>query len=98
MISCAKLAQLGVVLPDPPAPRGDYAPDLVHHGVVYVSGQLLREGNLTITGPVTSATLQDDLKRAGRGCFAHGARSIKPLGWKMWRHRGRLTRHGFSAL
>lgn len=37
MISCAELAQLGVVLPDPPAPRGDYVPDVVHRGVVYVS-------------------------------------------------------------
>lgn len=71
MISCAKLAQLGVVLPDPPARRRDYVPDVVHRGVVYVSGQLLREGNLTITGPVTSATSQDDLKRAGRACCAH---------------------------
>ncbi|CRM79474.1 hypothetical protein [Pseudomonas sp. 8 R 14] len=42
MISCADLAQLGVVLPDPPAPRGDYVPDVVHRGVVYVSGRLLR--------------------------------------------------------
>lgn len=71
MISCAKLAQLGVVLPDPPARRRDYVPDVVHRGVVYVSGQLFREGNLTITGPVTSATSQDDLKRAGRACCAH---------------------------
>lgn len=43
MISCAKLAQIGVVLPEPLAPRGDYVPDVVHRGVVYVSGQLLRE-------------------------------------------------------
>lgn len=56
MIWCAKLAQIGVVLPEPLAPRGDYVPDVVHRGVVYVSGQLLREGNLTITGPVTSTT------------------------------------------
>ncbi len=29
MISCAKLAQLGVVLPDPPATRGDYVSHVV---------------------------------------------------------------------
>jgi enamine deaminase RidA (YjgF/YER057c/UK114 family) len=55
----------------PPASRGDYVSDVVHRGVVYVSGQLLREDNLTITGPVTSATSQDDLKRAGCACCAH---------------------------
>lgn len=71
MISCAKLAQLGVVLPDPPARRRDYVPDVVHRWVVYVSGQLLRGGNLTITGPVTSATSQDDLKRTDRACCAY---------------------------
>jgi hypothetical protein len=38
MISCGKLAQLGVVLPDPLAP---------HRGEVYVSGQLLREGKIS---------------------------------------------------
>lgn len=57
MISCAELAQLGVVLPT--RPRRDYVPDVVQRGVVYVSSRLLREGNLTITGPVTSATSQN---------------------------------------
>ena len=76
MISRAKLAQLGVVLPDPPAPRGDYVPAVVHGGVVYVSGQLSREGNLTITGPVTSATSQDDIKRAGRACVLRALSAI----------------------
>lgn len=56
MISCAEIARLGVVLPDPPAPRGDYVPDVVHRGVVYVSGQLLREGNLTITPHKTTSS------------------------------------------
>ena len=76
MISRANLAQLGVVLPDPPAPRGDYVPAVVHGGVVYVSGQLSREGNLTITGPVTSATSQEDLKRAGRACVLRALSAI----------------------
>lgn len=76
MISRAKLAQLGVVLPDPPAPRGDYVPAVVHGGVVYVSGQLSREGNLTITGPVTSATSQEDIKRAGRACVLRALSAI----------------------
>jgi len=55
----------------PTRPRRDYVPDVVRRGVVYVSDHLLREGNLTITGPVTSATSQDDLKRAGRAGCAH---------------------------
>jgi len=42
-----------------PAPGGDYVPDVVRRGMAYASGQLLREGNLTITGPVTSATSQN---------------------------------------
>lgn len=68
MISRAKLAQLGVVLPEPPKPRGDYVPVVVYGGVAYVSGQLSRDGDFTIVGPVTSATPQEDLKRAARAC------------------------------
>jgi enamine deaminase RidA (YjgF/YER057c/UK114 family) len=68
MISRAKLAQLGIVLPEPPMPRGEYVPAVVHNGVVYVSGQLSRVGDYTIAGPVTSATPQHDIARAGRVC------------------------------
>lgn len=68
MISRAKLAQLGIVLPEPPTPRGEYVPVVVHGGVAYVSGQLSRIGNHTIAGPVTSATSQHDIARAARAC------------------------------
>jgi enamine deaminase RidA (YjgF/YER057c/UK114 family) len=76
MISRAKLAQLGVVLPEPPAPRGEYVPAVVHGGVVYVSGQLSREGNFTITGPVSSATPQDLIKRAAHACVLRALSAI----------------------
>ena len=68
MISRAKLAQLGIVLPEPPAPRGQYVPAVVHDNVVYISGQLSRVGDYTLTGPVTSATSQHDIERAARVC------------------------------
>jgi enamine deaminase RidA (YjgF/YER057c/UK114 family) len=68
MISRAKLAQLGIVLPEPPAPRGEYVPVVVHGGVAYVSGQLSRVGTHTITGPITAGTPLPEITRAARVC------------------------------
>jgi enamine deaminase RidA (YjgF/YER057c/UK114 family) len=35
----AKLKSLGIVLPQPPTPRGSYVPGVIHNGVLYLSGQ-----------------------------------------------------------
>ncbi len=34
----AKLREMNLQLPEPPAPKGNYVPVLVHGGVAYVSG------------------------------------------------------------
>jgi|SRR4051812_42925335 enamine deaminase RidA (YjgF/YER057c/UK114 family) len=40
------LKESGIVLPDCPAPKGNYVPGLVHNGILYLSGQgpLLENG------------------------------------------------------
>jgi enamine deaminase RidA (YjgF/YER057c/UK114 family) len=43
-----KLAELGLVLPEPPVAAGAYVPCVVHHGLVYVSGQLAIEGGRVV--------------------------------------------------
>jgi enamine deaminase RidA (YjgF/YER057c/UK114 family) len=40
----ARLAERGIHLPPPPAPRGTYVPVTVHGGVAYVAGQIVLEG------------------------------------------------------
>jgi enamine deaminase RidA (YjgF/YER057c/UK114 family) len=41
----ARLAERGIHLPPPPAPRGTYRPVVVSGGTAYVSGQILLEGS-----------------------------------------------------
>ena len=46
----AKLNELGVTLPDAPAPAANYVPYVVAGDMVYVSGQISADGNGLITG------------------------------------------------
>jgi len=49
----AKLAELGLALPPPPAPAGSYVPFRIHGNTLYVSGVLpVRDGNITHAGQV----------------------------------------------
>lgn len=46
----AKLNELGVTLPDAPAPAANYVPYVVAGDMVYVSGQISADGSGLITG------------------------------------------------
>ena len=46
----ARLAELGLVLPDTPAPAANYVSFVQSGSMVYVSGQVSRDGNGFITG------------------------------------------------
>jgi enamine deaminase RidA (YjgF/YER057c/UK114 family) len=52
----ARLAELGITLPDTPAPVANYVPFVAARGMVYVSGQVSRDES----GPLTGR-LGDDL-------------------------------------
>jgi enamine deaminase RidA (YjgF/YER057c/UK114 family) len=34
-----RVKELGIVIPPPPTPRGNYMPGIVHNGLLYISGQ-----------------------------------------------------------
>lgn len=63
-----KLSEMGVVLPNPPAPAGSYVPAVRTGNLVFVSGQIpLRDGRVAFTGKVTDQNI-GDAKESARLC------------------------------
>ncbi|MCA8003339.1 RidA family protein [Burkholderia metallica] len=64
----SRLSQLGMTLPPAPSPRGVYEGVVIHEGIAYVIGQVSRDGDEVIAGPVGPATPRDVIQRASRTC------------------------------
>jgi len=64
-----KLSQLGIDLPDAPAPAANYVPYVVSGNMVYISGQLpLVGGALQITGHVGDGVSTEQAAEQARLC------------------------------
>lgn len=69
----SRLADLGIVLPDPPKPVASYVPAARTGDLLVVSGQLpFKDGGLLATGPVPSAVSIEDAMEAARWCGING--------------------------
>lgn len=64
----AKLATLGVVLPDAPAPAANYVPYVVDGKTVYVSGQMSANVDGLITGKLGADLTAQDGAEAAKAC------------------------------
>ena len=64
----ARLAELGVTLPDAPAPAANYVPWAVVGNLVYVSGQISMADGAFITGKLGDDMSVDDGAAAARTC------------------------------
>ncbi|MFT4742339.1 MAG: enamine deaminase RidA (YjgF/YER057c/UK114 family) [Yoonia sp.] len=64
----AKLATLGVTLPDAPAPAANYVPFVVDANTVYVSGQISAGPDGLITGKLGADVSIEDGAAAARSC------------------------------
>ena len=64
----AKLAMLGVTLPDAPAPAANYVPFVVNGNTVYVSGQISANSDGLITGKLGSDLTPEQGAAAAKAC------------------------------
>lgn len=91
-----RLAELGVSLPDTPAPAANYVPFVVVGNLVHISGQISQDQHGLIKGRLgedlaveqgaeaarrCAIALLSQLKRACGGDFARVARAVKLVGF-----------------
>ena len=67
----ARLADLGITLPDAPAPAANYVPFVVTGNTVYVSGQISNGPDGLITGRLGDGMDVDAGAAAARSCAFH---------------------------
>lgn len=64
----ARLAELGITLPDAPAPAANYVPYVQSGAMLYVSGQISNGPNGLITGKLGADMSVDDAAAAAKCC------------------------------
>ncbi len=64
----SRLAELGVVLPDAPAPAANYAPHVVIGDLIHVSGQISADADGMITGKLGDTMSTEEGAAAARTC------------------------------
>jgi enamine deaminase RidA (YjgF/YER057c/UK114 family) len=68
----AKLAELGITLPTPPAPVATYVPFVTSGRLVFVSGQIpLVDGKVAFTGKCGGGASLDHAVAAARACLVN---------------------------
>lgn len=63
-----RLRSLGITLPAGPVPAADYLPWLISGSLLFIAGQIAREGNEFICGQIASELELDRARYAARAC------------------------------
>ena len=63
-----RLAEMGITLPDAPAPAANYVPFVVVGDIVYVSGQISSDASGLITGKLGAELTTEEGAAAARSC------------------------------
>ena len=76
----AKLAELGLALPDVVPPLASYQPAVRSGVYVYTSGQLPRvDGKLAVTGKVGAEVTADEAKELAKTCALNALAAVKSV-------------------
>ncbi len=75
MSARARLAELGIALPDVAPPAGAYVPAVRTGNLVYTSGQVARE----LSGKVGAEVSAEDAKDAARSCALNALAAVDAL-------------------
>jgi len=98
MSVAARLAELGIELPEVAAPVAAYVPAAVHGGLVYTSGQLpFTAGALPATGKVGAEVSAEDAQRYARTCALNALAAAASAAGGLDRIGGVLRVGGFVA-
>lgn len=76
----ARLAELGLTVPDVPKPVASYVPAVRTGNHVYTSGQLpMRDGQLALTGKVGGEVSAEDAGNAAQQCALNAIAAVKSI-------------------
>lgn len=64
----SRLEELGITLPNAPAPAANYVPYVIVGNMVYISGQIPTDGTGLVTGKVGSEVSTEEAAAAARLC------------------------------
>lgn len=65
----ARLEELGLALPEPPAPGGNYVPVVIAGGIAFVAGQIpARDGKILHRGKIGADVDEEEGRRAAVAC------------------------------
>lgn len=64
----ARLAELGITLPDAPAPAANYVPFVQSGNLIFISGQVAMKDGAFVTGQLGNGTSIEDAQKAARSC------------------------------
>lgn len=74
----SNLEALGLTLPTPPAPAGNYLPYRIHGNMLVLAGVIcMRDGKMSHTGPVGAAHTIESAQEAARVCALNAIAGIK---------------------
>ncbi|MGW6900777.1 RidA family protein [Streptomyces sp. NBC_01727] len=94
----AKLAELGLTLPDVVPPLASYQPAVRSGVYVYTSGQLpMVDGKLSVTGKVGAEVTPDEAKELAKTCALNALAAVKSVAGDLDRIKRVVKVVGFVA-